>query len=157
MDNARGLGLRADPDGFHWAIVTGSRSEPILVSHDRAEAPRTYTEAQALSWCRARVHEIIDLHKPQRVAIRYPEPISRGKGDPARRRCRVEGVLLEAAACRDLPTHTGSLITIGKRLGITASRAKAYLDGEEFRTLDWNKLSHERREAILVGAGVLDD
>lgn len=157
MDSARGLGLRADPEGFHWAVVKGSRREPILVAHDYAEAPRTYTEAQALAWCRARVHEIIDMHKPQQVALRYPEPISRGKGDAARRRCRVEGVLLEAAACRDLPTHTGALVTMGKRLGMTSSRAKAYLDAEEFRALDWNKLPHGRREAILVGVGVLDD
>lgn len=157
MDSASGLGLRADPEGFHWAVVTGSRREPILLAHDYAEAPRTYTEAQALAWCRARVHEIIDLHKPQRVAIRYPEPISRGKGDAARRRCRVEGVLLEAAACRDLPTHTGALVTIGRRLGTTATAAKVYLDAREFRNLDWNRLSQGRREAILVGAGVLDE
>ena len=157
MSSARALGLRADPDGFHWAVVTGSRREPILMAHDYAEAPRTYAEAEALAWCRARVHEIIEAHQPQHVAIRYPEPISRGKGDAARRRCRVEGVLLEAAACLSLPTQTGALVTIAKRLGTTARGAKEYLDAEEFRKLDWNKLSPGRREAILVGVGVLDE
>jgi hypothetical protein len=157
MDSACGIGLRADADGFHWAVVNGSKREPILLAHDYAEPPRTYAEAQALAWCRARVHEIIDLHKPQRVAIRYPEPISRGKGDGARRRCRVEGVLLEAAAWHNLPTHTGALVTIAKSLGTTATGAKAYLDEEEFRNVDWKNLSHGRREAILVGVGVLDE
>jgi hypothetical protein len=45
--------------------------------------------------------QVIDQHKPEAVAMRYPEPLSRGGGDAARRRCRLEGVLLEAAASRD--------------------------------------------------------
>lgn len=153
----RRLGLRAEPQAFHWAILEGSRRAPILVTHDRAEAPRTYSEAQALAWCRDRLLQVIDEHKPQAVAIRYPEPISRGAGDAARRRCRLEGVLVEAAASRDLPITTGALATIGRRLGTKATRAKEYLSLDDFRGLDWNKVSHERREAILVGVGTLDE
>jgi hypothetical protein len=150
------LGIRSEPDLFHWAIVEGDADTPILTATDQVEAPNTYSEAEALSFFRDKALHIIGQYRVTDVAIRYPEPFARGPArDSGRKRCRVEGVIMEAASSRSLPVLTAILTTISKHLGTKS--AKAYLDRDDLRGLDWSKYSTNRREAILVAVAGLSE
>src|SRR5207245_5747131 len=79
----------------------------------------------ALSWVRSRVLQLIDRYRPSAVAVRYPETFGPGgKSDAAHQRCRVEGVVLEAADSRGLPACTGALVTISAKIGRASCRER---------------------------------
>lgn len=149
------LGVRAEPAAFHWAVVTGNQQRLILHASDTEHAPSSYSEAESLAWVRTRVLYILDTYKPTKVAVRYPEPTAQGANkNSAKARCRVEGVVLEAASSQNLEVVTGALNTFGK-LAKSAS-PKEDLSSGEFRQLDWSKYKDPKvREAIFVGASLL--
>ena len=148
------LGFRAETNAINWAVVKGSTEEPILIAADSSAAPVTYDEGPALRWFHDKVRQLVETYSPQVVAIRYPETVMRASPQTSmHRRCRVEGVLMEAAQSSGVKVVAGPLATISKNLGSRA--AKKYLDTNELRGLDWSKHPKNRREAILVGASVL--
>jgi hypothetical protein len=149
----RALGFRAEPSRIHWAVVEGSRQAPILLAHDRAAAPVDFDEAPALSWYRTRVKQIIEMYKPAAVTIWTAESIARGGNTVgARRRLRIEGVLLETADSCGLSATIGALAAISSKLG---TPAKKYINADDFRGLDLSTLPAQRREAILVAVAGL--
>jgi hypothetical protein len=111
-------------------------------------------EAEGLAWIRQRVVHIIDVYKPTKIAVRYPEPTAMGANkNSAKSRCRVEGVVLETSSSKGLETVTGALNTFGKY-----SRSKSPkddLDCADLRGLDWSNYKDKVREAILVAASLL--
>lgn len=151
----RALGIRAESTGINWAVVKGTLEKPILHDTGKESAPHAYNEAESLGWIRQRVLDIIDQFKPAQVAVRYPEPTAQGANrDSAKARCRVEGVVLEAANARNLQVVTGALNTISKNLG--SKSAKSYLGTDDLRGLDWSQHTDAKiREAILVAVSVL--
>jgi Holliday junction resolvasome RuvABC endonuclease subunit len=150
------LGLRAEPTALHWAIVEGTRSEPILKAHDRAVAPASYGEPAALAWIRSRVLHLIDTYRPDAVGVRFQESFGPGGNKAsARQRSRVEGVVLEASHSRGLKVLTGTLSTIGAKLG--TKHAKKYVDEAELRGLDLSKLPRQAREAVLIAVAQLPE
>ena len=153
-ERATALGFRAERSAINWAVVEGSREEPVLVAADQAVAPATYSEGAALVWFRDQVRQLIQVYSPQVVAIRYPETVIRSSAQLSmHKRCRVEGVLVEVAHSSGITVLTGALATISKNLGTKA--AKHYLETEELRGLDWSGHSKNRKEAILVAASAL--
>ncbi len=155
-NTVKALGFRAEPNAINWAVVEGSCEVPVLVGADQAAAPLAFDEAAALAWFREHVRGLIETYSPTVVGIRYPETFGSHAGNAsAHRRCRVEGVIAEAAASKGVTVRTGSLVTISKNLGPKA--AKKYLESEEFRGVDWAKYSKNRREAILVAASALPE
>jgi hypothetical protein len=127
-----------------------------LIAHDKASAPVNLEEGPALSWLRTRARFVIESHKPDAAALRAPESIARGGNtDGARRRLRVEGVLLEAGDSCRLKVTVGALASISSKLGTKS--AKAYLEHGEVRGLDISDLPKEAREAILVAVANLPD
>jgi len=151
---ARILGLRAEPKAVTWAVVDGTREQPLVHASDRAAAPLTYNEPSALGWYRERILQLIDTYSPSGVSIREAESMSRGAGkDAAKRRSRLEGVLMEAAHSRRIPVLFGQLRTISAELG--TKRAKQYLETGEFRGVDLSTVGDKAREAILVAAAQL--
>ena len=137
---AKVLGVRASPHTVHWAVVHGTKEVPLLEDHDKAEAPASFTEPQALAWYRTRFLLLIDTHRPTAVSVRYPEPVGRGGNkDSARQRSRVEGVIVEAGASRGLPVLTGALASLGKHLGAkkpkSFSRAMTFEESTSRRSL----------------------
>jgi hypothetical protein len=148
------LGLRAETSAINWAVVKGSTEEPILVAADSAAAPVAYDETSALTWFRKKFTQLVEMYSPNVVAIRYPETVMRPASQTSmHRRCRVEGVLVEAAQSSGLKVVTGALATISKNLGTKA--AKRYLETSELRGLDWSKQPKNRKEAILAAASAL--
>jgi len=150
----RSLGFRAEAKQIHWAVVDGTRDAPILQAHDKAAAPVQASEATALSWYRERARLIAETYTPDAVGIRSAEPIARGSGkEGARRRLRIEGVLLEAMDSCGLQVTTGALATISARLG--TKRAKKYIESGNYRGLDLSAFSGPAREAVLVAVSAL--
>lgn len=156
----RVLGVRAEPNSINWAVVEGTTAQPVLVQADNSAAPSSYDEAACLAWYRDRILLVIDQLQVDRVAVRYPEPVSGRAGtrvaiqDSNRRRCRVEGVVLEAAHSRSKRVVVGALTTISSSLGTKS--AKKYLNDDDLRGLDWSRYRQKNlREAILVAAAAL--
>jgi hypothetical protein len=149
---ARALGLRAEPSRIHWAIVEGTRDEPVYIGHDAFAAPVNLEEAPALSWYVTRVKHLLDSFTPDVAAIRTAEPIARGNGNSTRRRIRIEGVLLQTVDSCGIKVSLGALAMISGRLG---TPAKKYVDAGEFRGLNISKFPTYSKEAILVAVAAL--
>lgn len=150
---SRALGLRAGASEVYWAVVEGTREAPIVRDYGKMSEPVGSTDAAALAWYRGRVLHIINTHSPSAAGVRSPEPIAPGRGESARRRLRIEGVLLESLHSSGVTAMIGALARISSRLG--TGSAKKYLDAEELRGLDLSKLHPLEREAVLVGVAVL--
>jgi hypothetical protein len=149
----RALGFRAEAKQVHWAIVEGTQRAPILVAHDKAAAPINLDEAPALTWYGTRVRHIVETYKPYMASIRSVEPIARGSNkEGARRRLRIEGVLLQTIDSCGLQVTIGALAMISGRLG---SQAKKYVASDELRGLDLSQIPNLSREAILVAVAAL--
>jgi hypothetical protein len=150
----RALGFRVEPSGVNWAVIEDRGGVPALIAAESASAPTTYDEAHALAYYRERVLFIVQNYAPDIVAVRYPEPVGRTSGDAMRRRARIEGVVLEAAASEGLSLYTGALVTISSSL--KTKSAKTHLNEEEFRGLDWAKYNGMLREAMLVAIASME-
>jgi hypothetical protein len=150
------IGIRAEPSGFTWAVVEGTREQPIFVGADTANAPGSYEEPEALKWSRARLLTLVKQYDAEAVAIRLPESFGRqGNSDSDRRRSRLEGVLMEGAASNGLTIVAGNLKVIGTKQGVT--KPKDELAGNDLRGLDWSKLNAKKREALFAAASALSD
>jgi hypothetical protein len=151
----RAIGFRVEPSLVHWALVEGTPDAPILVAVEKITPPATYDESRALTFYRERALLLLSQHSPDLVAVRYPETFGRRSiGEKDNRRCRIEGVLIEAASSRGLKVVTGALASISKNLGTKG--AKRYLEASDLRGLDWSKYPAKNvREAILVAASAL--
>jgi len=150
----RALGLRAEAQQIHWAVVEGTKFSPILVAHDKAAAPVTLTDGPALSWYRKRLQLVVQAHSPQAAAVRSAEQIARGGNrEGSRRRLRIEGVLLQTIDELGIPVGLGGLAAISSRLG--SHRAKRYIESGDFRGLDLTNLTSIAREAVLVAVAAL--
>jgi hypothetical protein len=149
----RALGLRAEAKQVHWAVVEGTRENPILVDHGSAAAPVDLDDAPALSWYNNRVKHLIQSHHPDLATIRTAESIARGSNKEGnRRRLRIEGVLLQTIDSRGLKVTMGALAMMSGRLG---SQAKQYLDSGDLRGLDISAFPLPSKEAILVAVAAL--
>jgi hypothetical protein len=149
----RALGFRAEARHVYWAVVEGTRHDPILIEHGKAAAPVDLDEAPALSWYASRVRLIVETHKPIMAAVRFPESFALGTNkESARRRLRIEGVLLQAIDSCGLKVITGALAMISGKLG---SQAKKYVESGEVRGLDLSGLPAPAREAVLVAIAAL--
>ena len=150
---AVGIGFRVEPKCVHWAVVRGTAANPVLVAVETVNAPKDFSEVQTLTYFRERVLTLIREYKPGLAGIRYAETVVRGKTEPLKVRSRIEGVVAQACDEKNLIVHTGSLKTIGARLG--SKSPKDYLESEDLRGLDWSKLNQMRREAVLAAASAL--
>jgi hypothetical protein len=149
----RALGFRAEADRINWAVVEGTRNAPILVARDTAAAPVNLEEGPALSWYSCRVKLLVEAYKPAVATIRTAESVARGGNkDGARRRSRIEGVLLQTIDECGLNVTIGALAMISGRLG---SRAKPYIDSGNFRGLDLSQVRTPSREAVCVAVAAL--
>jgi len=152
----RAIGFRVEPRLVNWALVEGSSEAPTLaVPPGKLTSPSTFAEPEALSFYRERTLLLLVEHSPDVVAIRFPETFGRqGVREGDYRRCRIEGVILEAANSKGIRVVAGALASISKNLGSKA--AKHYLQDDDLRGLDWSKYSAKNmREAILVAASAL--
>lgn len=152
----RAIGFRVEPRAVHWALVEGTGEEPVLVESATISAAKTHTEPEALSWFRARIKDLILRYEPSAAGIKYTEQIARGgRGDSARLRCRIEGVILQLLNEERLEIFTGNYRRVSGLMG--SKSAKQYLDSDDLRGLDWSAVTKVRREAVLVAVAALGE
>ncbi|MEH1916884.1 hypothetical protein [Nostoc sp.] len=155
----KAIGFRVEPQTVNYAVVEGTKQEPILITHDKMSPPNSYDkESDKLVWYRERLFTIIEEYQPQSGAIRLPEPSSFGKSkiDSLLKRARIEGVILEGLGKKGIECIVGALTTISSE--INSKSAKQYLSNDDFRSLDWSNIKNiNQREAILVAVTQLED
>jgi hypothetical protein len=151
------LGIRAEPSGFHWAIVSGDAAAAILEAYGTETAPTSYNEGDSLVWIREKSSHILETYGPMQVAIRYPEGNAQGANkSSAKARCRVEGVILEAAASKNRNIVTGPLATFAKHSG--SESPKEDLTRADLRGIHLSEYKEKNlREAILVAVSLLPE
>lgn len=157
---SKSIGFRVDPTAIHYAVVEGTPEDPVLLDDGRYGAPRTYDEATALSWYRQRTITLLETHKPDKGAIKFMENVA-GPGrvpritESLRRRHRIEGVVLQLLHETRVSTLAGPFATVAARLGTQS--AKAYLDSEELRGIDWRGKPKNVKEAVLAAVAAITD
>lgn len=152
----KSLGIRVETETVYWAVVEGRASEPVVVGEGKIPAPVSADDAGKLVAQRRAILDVIEQHKPAVVFVRFAETMFGNRGEAPRKRSRLEGVIMEAAASRSKPVRTGPLSTIGKGLGMDAATAKATRDRAlGLGTLEWAKREVEAREAIMAAAAAL--
>jgi hypothetical protein len=148
------LGIRAEPVALHWAVVDGSTEYPVLIACGTVQCPKTFEEAGALGWLRKQILSLINEYTIAVVGLRTMEPIARGAGqESARRRARMEGVIMESTDSAGTGLFAGALTTIGRQLN--SKHPKGDLAQATLRGLDWSRRTPLQREAILVGVAAL--
>lgn len=136
-------------------MVEGTRSSPRLIAHDSAAAPVSLAEAPALSWYSNRVRLVVERYKPDAATIRAAESVARGSNkEGARRRSRIEGVLLQTIDSCGLKATIGALAMISGKLG---TQAKKYIESGDFRGIDLSEIPSASREAVLVAVAALPE
>jgi hypothetical protein len=150
----RAIGFRADSKGFHWAVAEGTKSQPILIAHDDAAAPKGYGEPKALTWYAGRVRHLLGEYQPSAGMVRSAEAIARGANkEGAKVRLRLEGVILQTLDAEGKEAILGALSTIGKML--QSKKPKAYLEANNLRGLDLTTVPETVKEAILAAVSAL--
>jgi hypothetical protein len=150
------LGFRAEGTQVYCVVVAGTRRAPTLVAHEKLTAPVDVDEAHALAWYRNEVRRLVDTYAPAAAVVRFPEFSARGGNkEGARRRLRIEGVLLEASCAYGLPARGAVLANIGAKLG--SKQAKKYLGSGDLRGLDLSPLPEYAREAALAAVTALPE
>lgn len=155
----RAIGFRVEPQTVNYAVVEGTKKEPILILCNKISPPKSYDqESSQLVWYRERLLTIIEQYQPQYAAIRFPEPNSFGKTkvEPLLKRARIEGVILESLGREEIECKVAALTKISSE--INSKSARQYLDNDDFRNLDWSNIKNRnQREAILVAVTQLED
>lgn len=150
------IGFRAEPKAIQWSVVSGTKGEPLIIADGNLAAPKTYSEAAALSWYRNQVLLLVDQYQPISGAVRYAELVSRNNTASTQTRLRIEGVILEALDSKGIiHVVTGALNTLSASIG-GSKQAKKYLAGNEFRGVNWSERSSNRKEAILAATAALE-
>ena len=152
----KAIGFRVEPAAVHWAIVTlEPGEEPVLEQAETVKAPKDSDEGAALTWFRGRVANLLEQHKPGSAAIKYAEQVAPGRrGDGARKRARLEGVLLQLCDESRVALFTGAYKAVSGRL--QTNSAKKYLKQDNVRGIAWAGHPPVRREAILVALAALE-
>jgi hypothetical protein len=146
----KAIGFRAEPKQVHFVVIERSGDTGIVKARGKLLAPASFSEAQQLDWYRGKVRTVLDEHKPEKVAVRYPEPSARqGKVTSAQRRLRIEGVILEAAFSKGKEIVTGPWATWSSLLHTKS--AKEYLSRDNVRGIDQTGVKDDyEREAFLA-------
>jgi Holliday junction resolvasome RuvABC endonuclease subunit len=148
------LGVRAEPGAIHWGIVGGTGAKPILRASGTETAPHAFRDEEALAWIRQRLIYIIETYSPCKVAVRFAERTAKGANkDSAKARCRVEGVVLEAAGSKNLEVIAGAMNTFASHSGSPSPKEDLALD--HLREIDWSEYKGNLQEAIYVAYSVL--
>lgn len=159
-DQMTAIGFRAEKDCLHWAVVSGTRSRPVLEARDRLRAPKTYSEDAALNWFRTQTENILTEHEPTTAAIRYAETFM--KSSPTMktlpsffRRARIEGVIAELCASRGLPVSTGAAQQMASRL--KAKSVRKYIESGDLRGIDLDSIKNaSAKDAVVAACSALE-
>lgn len=157
----RGIGLRAEKDRVHYAIVEGASASPVLIARDKIAAPLTFDLPEQLTWYRKRVVTLIEEFDCDSVCIRVAETFLQRKPTQATlasmlSRSRIEGVLLEAAGTKKIHVMNGKLQQIAAKLG--EKSAKNCIDSEDFRGISLLEIRNKNsKESVLAAVAAIGE
>ena len=149
----RVLGIRCESSAITCAVLEGNLEAPVLVCIEQAKMPTTYDFAKGANFLRMRLTAILAANMVIKVGVRTPESV-RQLTESFRERLRVEGVMLAACAETGVTVTQGPLATMSRLLGVKS--AKVLLESDDYRGIDLAKLTPIKREAILMGASLLE-
>lgn len=66
----RTLGLFIQKGSFRYAVLEGTRADPILVAKDRLITPDPDEVPHLMDWYDSQFRQLISAHKPERIAYR---------------------------------------------------------------------------------------
>ena len=96
----------------------------------------------------------METYSPCKVAVRYAERTAKGSNtDSAKARCRVDGVVLEAAGSKNLEVVAGTMKTFASHSG--RASPKEDLASGHLREIDWSEYKGNLQEAIYVAFSLL--
>jgi len=95
-DHMRVLGIANSSSALDWACVDGNNVDDLHVNErGKVEAPPS-TRSEQLAWVRRELLELVDRHRPDRLAVQAAVK-PRGSGSLSVGRVEAQGVLLAAA------------------------------------------------------------
>lgn len=144
------IGIRAAPKAVTFAIY--DTVTKTLIDVEEVKIPAAFSTPEALKYIRSNLLDVLREYKVEQAGVRVTEPNAQS---PSIDRIQIEGVIQEAFASSELQLYyIGQISSISKRLGIDRKKFKPLIDGEEnYGVENWDKMSKEKREAILCAIG----
>jgi hypothetical protein len=155
QNSINAIGFRAETQHVYWAVVTGEKEQPKLIDSGKISPPKIFSEPEKLTWYNNRVLQLTEQHNIVACYVRTAEPSAKTKSILIQERSRIEGVIIQALETKKLRISIGPLATLSSKIGTKS--AKDFIDGAQFRALDWEKIKNKsQREAILSAVSVLE-
>lgn len=122
-----------------------------IINVDEIKIPAAFTVPEALKYVRSNLLDILREYKVEKAGIRTTEALATPNVD----RLYLEGVIQEAFASSELKSYyIGQISSITKLLRIERESFKPLADGKKDPGVEnWDKMSKEKREAILCAMG----
>jgi hypothetical protein len=150
------IGIRSEAAAFSWAVVEGSLETPIMLSLGKEICPQSLEadEPACLHHLKTRFEFQIQKFSPTTAGIRTIEPIAPGgSSNSAKRRLRLEGVLLLSCHGFCIAATCGTFANLTRRIGCKS--AKLLLESDQYKAIDWQAYDKSKREAILMACSML--
>jgi len=150
----RALGFRAEKTLVHFAVLDDSK--PGTVTTDKLKLKGDRPTAPELGLLRNEVRNLIDTYKPDAVGLRLSDkPQSMRYIQSSFDRARVEGVVMEAAASKNVKVVAGASATI--KSGMKTKRPlREYADVDEVKGIDLSDKKNESlRDAVYAALAAM--
>jgi hypothetical protein len=144
------IGIRATPRALTFAIYNSDAD--AIVNVEDIKIPAAFSTPDGLKYLRNNLLDVLREYGVERAGVRVTETTAQS---PNVGRIQIEGVVQEAFASSSLiDYYVGQIATISAKLRIDRTDFKKFVDGEkDFPVENWEKMSKERREAVLCAMG----
>jgi hypothetical protein len=143
------MGLRCSNTDYHFVLLTGTKSSPVLKQSGSFNYPKGLKKPFALKWMLEETRDRLQKCTIDRVVIKASEPLARPSG-PLTERTEFEAAVLIACAQSGLKAAFKKVkSTIAKDLGMKG-KAKYLLEFDTSAITDFDSFSEKTREAILA-------
>lgn len=153
------MGFRAERDTIQWALVSGTRDQPVLLAHDRLRVPDGLPESDGLRWFRSELQFLLEQQRPDAIAIRLIEchlttsPTPKGYS-LIFKRARIEGILLEV--CCPQQENASWRRTITRDDESLGGPARSLFVTPDRQDVNWRQIpSTSQRQAIVIAGTLL--
>lgn len=148
MSDTYFLGIRCSNTDFAYAILSGTRLSPKVVSAKCTTFPKSYNESATICWLRLEIKDIIGKSPISKACLKKSEATRNTNSLQLRLLC--EGAIISAIReSMDIPISRKVQTTLAKDLG-AKGKAK-YLKGLDYSVFsDWDNYSDKVRESILA-------
>lgn len=145
----RVLGIRCSNRDYAFAVLTGTKKLPKLVTSDTVIYPKGYIKPQSLKWFLLDIKDLLKKYKIKRIVMKKHEGQTRSKAYEE----RVEHEAMVSLA--DADCGVGAVFkkpssTIAKDLGLKGRAHYLVTSLDTSLIPDYDKLSQKVKEAVLA-------